>query len=61
MTLHEKGGKYDEVLANHTAEKYLDEYIEMAGIVGEKNKPLFRTTRGQSRLLTDKALDRERA
>ncbi len=61
MTLHEKGGKYDEVPAHHTAEKYLDEYIEMAGIVGEKNKPLFRTTRGQSRTLTDDPIDRETA
>jgi len=61
IRLHEKGGKYHEVPAHHTAEKYLDEYIEAAGIAGEKNKPLFRTTRGQSRALTERALDRSRA
>ncbi len=61
LRLHEKGGKYHEVPAHHTAEKYLDEYIEAAGIAGEKNKPLFRSSRGQSRVLTDQALDRERA
>jgi len=61
LRLHEKGGKYHEVPAHHTAEQYLDEYIKAAGIAEEKNKPLFRTTRGQSRALTDRALDRERA
>ncbi|MGH9897846.1 MAG: tyrosine-type recombinase/integrase, partial [Pyrinomonadaceae bacterium] len=47
--------------AHPNAEKYLDEYIETANIADEKNKPLFRTTRGQSRVLTNQALDRERA
>ncbi|MGH9899821.1 MAG: tyrosine-type recombinase/integrase, partial [Pyrinomonadaceae bacterium] len=61
LRLHEKGGKYHEVPAHHNAERYLDEYIETANIADEKNKPLFRTTRGQSRVLTDQALDRERA
>lgn len=56
--LHEKGGKFHEVPTHHTAEKYLDEYIEAAGIAGEKNKPLFRTTRGQSRTLTANQLSR---
>jgi site-specific recombinase XerD len=58
IRLHEKGGKFHEVPTHHTAEKYLDEYIEAAGISGEKNKPLFRTTRGQSRTLTDNQLSR---
>lgn len=58
LRLHEKGGKFHEVPTHHTAEKYLDEYIEAAGIIGEKNKPLFRTTRGQSRTLTATQLSR---
>jgi integrase len=58
LRLHEKGGKFHEVPTHHTAEKYLDEYIEAAGIAGEKNKPLFRTTRGQSRMLTANQLSR---
>jgi len=61
IRLHEKGGKYHEVPAHHTAEKYLDEYLKAAGISGEMKKPLFRTTRGQSRALTERALDRSRA
>jgi site-specific recombinase XerD len=58
IRLHEKGGKFHEVPAHHTAEKYLDEYIEAAGLAGDKNKPLFRTTRGQSRTLTANQLSR---
>lgn len=58
IRLHEKGGKFHEVPVHHTAEEYLDAYIEAAGISGEKNKPLFRTTRGRTRELTERALDR---
>jgi site-specific recombinase XerD len=58
LRLHEKGGKFHEVPAHHTAEKYLDEYIEAAGIAGERSKPLFRTTRGRSRTLTTNQLSR---
>lgn len=58
LRLHEKGGKFHEVPVHHTAEKYLDEYIEAAGIAEEKNKPLFRTTRGKSRELTTRAMSR---
>jgi site-specific recombinase XerD len=58
IRLHEKGGKFHEVPVHHTAEEYLDAYIEAASIAGEKNKPLFRTTRGRTRELTERALDR---
>jgi site-specific recombinase XerD len=58
IRLHEKGGKFHEVPVHHTAEEYLDAYIEAADIGDEKNKPLFRTTRGRSRELTERALDR---
>lgn len=58
IRLHEKGGKFHEVPAHHTAESYLDEYIEAASIVEEKNKPLFRSTRGRSRELTTRAMSR---
>src|SRR5205085_5168768 len=58
IRLHEKGGKFHEVPAHHTAEKYLDEYIETAGFFEEKNKPLFRSTRGRSRELTARAMSR---
>jgi integrase/recombinase XerD len=58
IRLHEKGGKFHEVPAHHTAEQYLDEYIVAAGIFEEKSKPLFRSTRGRSRELTTRAMSR---
>jgi len=44
VRLHEKGGKEHEVPCHHTLEKLLDEYIARAGITGEADGPLFRTT-----------------
>jgi len=44
VRLHEKGGKEHEVPCHHTLEKYLDEYIAAAGIAGDPDGPLFRTT-----------------
>jgi integrase/recombinase XerD len=56
--LHEKGGKYHEVPAHHLAEEYLDEYLAASGISEDPKSPLWRTTRGRSRELTEKALHR---
>ena len=58
LRLHEKGGKFHEVPVHHTAEQYLDEYIESASITEEKAGPLFRTTRGKTRELTSRAMSR---
>jgi len=58
IRLHEKGGKFHEVPVHHTAEEYLDAYIEAAGIIEEKNKALFRTTRGKTRTLTKNGMNR---
>jgi integrase/recombinase XerD len=58
LRLHEKGGKFHEVPVHHTAEQYLDEYIESAGITEERAGPLFRTTRGKTRELTTRAMSR---
>ena len=44
VRLREKGGKEHEVPCHHTLEKLLDEYIARAGIAGEADGPLFRTT-----------------
>jgi site-specific recombinase XerD len=44
VRLHEKGGKEHEVPCHHTLEQYLDEYIAAAGIAGESDMPLFRST-----------------
>ena len=46
--LHEKGGKYHVVPAHHVAIGYLDEYLEAAGLAGDKKGPLFRSS-GQGR------------
>ena len=59
--LHEKGGKFHEVPAHHSAEGFLDSYVEAAGIADEAKSPLFRSTRGQSRRLTDRAMARRDA
>lgn len=44
VRLHEKGGKEHEVPCHHSLEQILDDYIEAAGIAGDPNGPLFRTT-----------------
>jgi integrase len=44
VRLHEKGGKEHEVPCNHSLEKILDDYVEAAGIAGDPNGPLFRST-----------------
>jgi integrase/recombinase XerD len=44
VRLHEKGGKEHEVPCHHMLEKLLDEYLAAAGIVGDAEGPLFRTT-----------------
>lgn len=61
IRLHEKGGKFHEVPAHHTAEEYLDAYIEAAGIRNQPKTPLFRSTRGKSRELTNVGLDQRNA
>lgn len=44
VRLHEKGGKEHEVPCHHTLEQLLDDYIAAAGIAGEPDSPLFRST-----------------
>lgn len=56
--LHEKGGKFHEVPAHHSAEEYLDAYLESAGLGDAKATPLFRSTRGRTRSLTQNGMTR---
>jgi integrase/recombinase XerD len=58
IRLHEKNGKEHEVPVHHKADEYLHAYVEAAGIVGEKNAPLFQTVAGRSKKLTGNAMDR---
>ena len=39
----EKGSKIHEVPAHHKAVEFVDEYLNAAGIIGERKTPLFRT------------------
>ena len=51
LRLHEKGGKQLEVPARHLLERYLDAYIEAAGLV-EPKAPLFCSALRRTGLLT---------
>ncbi|MHB1785265.1 MAG: tyrosine-type recombinase/integrase [Acidimicrobiales bacterium] len=61
IRLHEKGGKFHEVPVHHTAEEYLDAYIEAAGIAGDAKGPLFRSATGRTGKLTGRPLRRNNA
>jgi site-specific recombinase XerD len=56
VRLHEKGGKEHAMPTHHNLDRYLDEYIQAAGIAADRKGPLFRTTRGRSGELTGNAL-----
>ncbi len=58
--LHEKGGKRHKVPAHHNAEKYVDAYLDAAGIASQKKTPLFRSL-DTHRKLTDRPMDRNDA
>jgi integrase len=55
---HEKGGKFHEVPAHHSAEEYLDAYVAAARISDDRKGPLFRSAAGRSGVLTDERLTR---
>jgi integrase/recombinase XerD len=56
VRLHEKGGKEHEVPCHHNLEKFLDEYIAVAGIGGDLDGHLFRTAAGKTGALTRNAM-----
>ena len=41
---------------HHNLDRYLEEYIRVAGIAEDRKSPLFRTTKGRSGKLTDNSL-----
>ena len=59
--LREKGGKDHEMPAHHTAESYVDAYIQAAGIADQKRDPLFRSAVGKSKVLSDRRMTRHAA
>lgn len=54
--LHEKGGKRHEVPAHHTAEEYMDAYLQAVG-PAEKKTPLFRSL-DRKRQVTERRMHR---
>lgn len=68
VRLHEKNAKVLTLPVHHRLEEYLDAYIEAAGGADSfprdregGGRPLFRTSRGQSRLLTSTRMTRNDA
>ena len=58
IRLHEKGGKFHEVPAHHSAQEYLDEYIAAAGMAEDKKGALFRSAAGQAGSLSTQRITR---
>ena len=58
VRLHEKGGKRHEMPCHHKLETFLEEYIAAAEIADDQKGWLFRTTEGQSGILTDRPMNR---
>ena len=57
--LHEKGGRYNVVPAHHTAQAYVDAYLEAASIGEDRRGPLFRSCEpGRRDALQDRAMSR---
>ncbi len=56
LRLHEKNGKLNEMPCHHKLEEYLDAYIKVAGLSGDRKGPLFRSAIGKTGHLSGKAL-----
>jgi len=61
IRLQEKGGKDHAVPAHHSAEEYLDSYLNAAGHGSDKLASLFLTAIGRTGTLTDKPISRHDA
>lgn len=58
LRLYEKNGKVNEMPCHHKLERYLDEYIQAAGIAQDRKGSLFRTTLGKTKILTNRSMTR---
>jgi integrase/recombinase XerC len=56
VRLHEKGGKEHAMPYHHHLETYLQDYIEAARLVGDKEGALFRTSYPRTGALTDRPM-----
>src|SRR3954469_9398309 len=57
LRLHEKGGKEHRVPVHHFLVEYLETYLDAAGIRGDPPRPLFRSARRKTGMLTERPLD----
>ena len=58
MRLHEKGGKRHEMPSHHKLERFLDEYLDAAGIRDGSKPPLFGSAAGKTGMLTNRPMQR---
>ena len=57
LRFQEKGGKSREIPVRHDLEGFIRAYLDAAGIGAEnKDRPLFRSTQGKTKRLTDRPL-----
>jgi len=56
VRLHEKGGKEHAMPCHHNLETYLQDYIEAAGLAGDREGALFRTSYRRTGILTDRPM-----
>jgi site-specific recombinase XerD len=56
VRLHEKGGKEHAMPCHHNLETYLQDYIEAAGLAGDREGALFRTSYRRTGVLTDRPM-----
>jgi len=56
VRLHEKGGKEHSVPCHHHLETYLQDHIEAAGLAGDREGPLFRTTVRRTKAMTERRM-----
>jgi integrase/recombinase XerD len=59
--LREKGGKPHDMPAHHKAEEYLDAYVQAAGLADKKREPLFRSSIGKTKRLSEARMTRHAA
>jgi integrase len=58
LRLHEKGGKRHEMPAHHKLERFLDDYLDAAGIRDGGRTALFRSALGRTGILSDRPMHR---
>jgi len=56
VRLDEKGGKEHSMPCHHNLETYLQDYIEAAGLAGDREGPLFCTAYRRTGVLTDRPM-----